>query len=417
MPRIVGRSSRVVEAQGLTIEELAGNVATKDDRISIAHVKISEPTCEPWLTLHYDEWMCVLKGRMVLHYAEGETLEVKAGETVFIEKGERFQPVFPDGGTEYIPVCLPAFRPDRCIREDEPDSAVSLKLRKLHHRSNGYEKEQLPSPTEEAAPEVLYHMCQRSLWDKAKAAGEAYFPPTFSSDGFTHATAVPSRLITTANHFYQDVQGEWVCLRFRRSALQKLGITTRDEEAMPVGEKGVSQDFTQWICPHVIGGIAPQVVDRVFPMLRDGSAYTEIAGLTDVPQRVFKLATAAEAKAFQANQTISSELDQKDGFVHLSDRNSALVVAKLFFAECTDLRLFEIDAGKLKAPVNWIVGATGDAGPDNTEKSAASTVVHFLKKDGCVHVYGNAGVTLDMVVREAAVPLGEDGVHKFPEWL
>lgn len=32
---------------------------------------------------------------------------------------------------------------------------------------------------------------------------EAYFPPTFASDGFTHATAVPSRLLDVANHFYQ----------------------------------------------------------------------------------------------------------------------------------------------------------------------------------------------------------------------
>ena len=36
---IVGTSQRVVEAPGLTIDELAGNVASKNDRISIARVK------------------------------------------------------------------------------------------------------------------------------------------------------------------------------------------------------------------------------------------------------------------------------------------------------------------------------------------------------------------------------------------
>ena len=36
---IVGTSRRVVDAPGLTIDELAGNVASNDDRISIAHVK------------------------------------------------------------------------------------------------------------------------------------------------------------------------------------------------------------------------------------------------------------------------------------------------------------------------------------------------------------------------------------------
>mmetsp|Transcript_115497 Transcript_115497/g.199637 ORF Transcript_115497/g.199637 Transcript_115497/m.199637 type:complete len:152 (-) Transcript_115497:35-490(-) len=144
MPQIVGESTRVVDTGLLTIDELAGNVATKSDRISIAHVKISAPTSEPWLTLHYDEWMCVLKGRMVLLYADGKSLEVGAGKTVFIEKGERFRPTFPDGDTEYIPVCLPAFRPDRCIREEEADSAVATKLAELHTDSTSHE-EQGPS--------------------------------------------------------------------------------------------------------------------------------------------------------------------------------------------------------------------------------------------------------------------------------
>ena len=86
-------------------------------------MKVSAATAEPWLTLDYDEWMCVLKGRMVLLYDDGRSsLDVKAGETVFIERGERFKPEFPDGGTEYIPVCLPAFRPDRCQRL--PESAA-----------------------------------------------------------------------------------------------------------------------------------------------------------------------------------------------------------------------------------------------------------------------------------------------------
>ena len=121
----------MVDFDGLTIDELAGNVATSEDRISIALVKVAKPTAEPWLTLHYDEWICVVKGRMICKFDGGE-VEVKEGQTVKIDKGERFRPTFPDAGTEYIPVCLPAFRPDRCIREDEPDSVVSTNLKKLH---------------------------------------------------------------------------------------------------------------------------------------------------------------------------------------------------------------------------------------------------------------------------------------------
>ncbi len=52
-----------------------------------------------------------------------------------------------------------------------------------------------------------------------------YFPATFEADGcFTHATHVTSRLLETANHFYQDVPGPWVCLQISRAALRKAGI-------------------------------------------------------------------------------------------------------------------------------------------------------------------------------------------------
>ena len=186
--KIIGGLQTVVDTGLMRIDELAGNVATKDDRISIARVTVSSPTEEPWLTLHYDEWICVLRGRMVMAVGDaGEIIEVKAGQTVMVEKGTRFQPRFPDGDTEYVPVCLPAFRPDRCIREEEGVSAVSTKLAALH-----------ATPAPPAPPaEVLYHMCEKKLWEEAKAAGGAYFPPTFDVDGFTHATAVPSRLITS----------------------------------------------------------------------------------------------------------------------------------------------------------------------------------------------------------------------------
>ena len=50
MPKVVGRSTNVVDHEGLTIDELAGNVATSNDRISIAHVKVANPSSEPWLS-------------------------------------------------------------------------------------------------------------------------------------------------------------------------------------------------------------------------------------------------------------------------------------------------------------------------------------------------------------------------------
>mmetsp|Transcript_115748 Transcript_115748/g.368063 ORF Transcript_115748/g.368063 Transcript_115748/m.368063 type:complete len:415 (+) Transcript_115748:58-1302(+) len=414
MVSIVGGAVRVVETGDSTIDELAGNVATKNDRISIALVKISAPTSEPWLTLHYDEWMCVLKGRMVLMLADGaESLEVGAGQTVFIESGTRFRPTFPEGGTEYVPVCLPAFRPDRCIREDERDSAVSVELKKLHSGSEASQAKKAKVSEEEECPEVLYHVCQKTLWEQAKAAKTAYFPPTFDADGFTHATAVPSRLLDTANHFYQDVPGDWICLRFRRSALRRLGLVTKDERAMPVGAKDTDGAWAEWVCPHVFGGIPIEVVDLEYLMFRDGPRYTTISGLTDMPRRVFKLCTATESAGFKDGGKVLSSLDKADGFVHLSDRSSAPVVAKLFFKDCSELRLLEIDAEKLPGAPKWIVGAMDDAAPDKS----AWPAVHYLVPNGCVHVFGEGGVPVGAIVREEPVPLGADGQHKFPAWL
>lgn len=277
MPKIIGKVVRVVEHDGLAIDEYTGNVASNDDMISIARVTVAKPTLEPWLTLDYDEWLCVIKGRIELHTPTGQVVVVNAGETALVHKGEHFRPVFPVGDTEYIAVCLPAFRPDRCIREDKGEEAdqVSTKLQQLHSSPKKKRHDQ----------EVLYHMCQKDLWEEAVTAKKAYFPPSFAKDGmFTHATAVPERLIQTANHFYTDVEGDWICLELSRSGLLKIGIDTVFEEAKPVGDTGVS-DTWDWICPHIYGGI-PTTLDgiiyKTYPMERqaDGT-FVSIVGLTD----------------------------------------------------------------------------------------------------------------------------------------
>jgi len=268
----------VVDAPGLTIDELAGNVATKSDTLSIALVKASAGTSEPWLTLHYDEWICVLRGKVVIEHSGGSIVEVPAGKTVHIAPGSRFKPSFPED-CEYVPVCLPAFRPDRCIREDEnsENAAIASKLKELHGGAAT-----APAGTEESKPEMLYHMTTKAQWEAAKASGSAYYPPTFEVDGFyTHATGVPARLLTTANHFYQDVEGEWTCLAFTRTDLKRCGIHVRDEQALPVGDKPVGANWSNWICPHVIGGIPIGVVQKEYPMTRDGKVFKGILGLVD----------------------------------------------------------------------------------------------------------------------------------------
>jgi ethanolamine utilization protein EutQ (cupin superfamily) len=58
------------------------------------------PTSEPWLTLHYDEWICVVKGRVLFEVDGGSSVAAEAGQTVFISKGSRFRPSFPVADTQ-----------------------------------------------------------------------------------------------------------------------------------------------------------------------------------------------------------------------------------------------------------------------------------------------------------------------------
>jgi len=162
---------------------------------------------------------------------------------------------------------------DRIDATDEGEN-ISKNLKELHAPAAGQ-----CGPDEK--PEILYHMTTLKEWEQA--AGGVYFPRTFDQDGcFTHATGVPSRLVETANHFYTDVEGDWICLQFSRSKLlTECGIVVRDEEALPVGSKQVNAEWVEknWVCPHVMGGIPVKVVEKVWEMQREGNKFVGIQGL------------------------------------------------------------------------------------------------------------------------------------------
>jgi uncharacterized protein (DUF952 family) len=130
-------------------------------------------------------------------------------------------------------------------------------------------------------------MCQKHLWDQALQSRTAYYPPTFEQDGyFTHATAVPSRLIDTANHFYTATVGDWICVELNQSVLHQLGIVTKYEQPMAVGTTESNEQFQNWQCPHIYGGIPlqiPGVVTSIYAMKRDheSGTFLSIVGLTD----------------------------------------------------------------------------------------------------------------------------------------
>merc|ERR1712051_633442 len=227
-------------------------------------------TSESWVTLQYDEWMCVSKGRMILTQPEEtdtKPLMVTANETVLISAGTKFKLSFPDN-CEYIPVCLPACSPWRCRDDTKEGEDTAENVLNIHG------KKQAPVSTETCfdthpcfsflgsvsgsgsqqpsnfQPAVLYHMLPERAWEAAKKTGNAYYPRTFETDDcLTRATGVPSKLIDTANQQYTDVPGKWICLEFTRRTLKDHGIHVRGES--------------------IIGGIPVNIPHKVHDMTRD----------------------------------------------------------------------------------------------------------------------------------------------------
>uniref|UniRef100_A0A0G4HCU8 (S)-ureidoglycine aminohydrolase cupin domain-containing protein n=1 Tax=Chromera velia CCMP2878 TaxID=1169474 RepID=A0A0G4HCU8_9ALVE len=263
--------TNVVEAPGILISEFFGRVASGDPRLSACTVTVKKASEEAWQTPEFDEYVLVLSGCVELKFGDGKTAKVAAKQGAFLPRGTRVKWVWP-GPCEYIPICLPAFSPENCGREDEKgnhmakSSEAMQKLRELH---------------EESCHPWLFHVAQKSLWEKAKKEGKPYKPPTYEQDGFTHATADPTKLTAVLNHFYKKVPGEWVCLRMSKASLSSAGVETVFEKTAPVGDIP-SIDMGDQLFPHIQGGIPPSSVLEEFPVVRgeDGS-FLSIPGVTE----------------------------------------------------------------------------------------------------------------------------------------
>lgn len=111
------------------------------------------------------------------------------------------------------------------------------------------------------AHDFVYHLVQASLWQQSIADNSVYYPPTYDQDGFTHGTANPQKLLQVANHFYQDVPGEWLCLRMTVASLQANSVEVVFEGTAPVGDKPAEFDNeNDELFPHLQGGIHPDAV-------------------------------------------------------------------------------------------------------------------------------------------------------------
>jgi len=124
----------VVKVDTLTITEFFGNVSSKDSKLSACYATVTEKCAEAYQAPDFDEYVLVLKGEIHLEQTEGTTV-VGEGKAVLLKAGERVKWTWP-GPCIYIPVCLPAFTPDNCHREEEEgackDKEAIEKLHALH---------------------------------------------------------------------------------------------------------------------------------------------------------------------------------------------------------------------------------------------------------------------------------------------
>jgi mannose-6-phosphate isomerase-like protein (cupin superfamily) len=116
--QVIGPSGAIMKSDSLRIDEHVGNASTGSPGISIAHVRTNGPCDEHTQTPQFDEYVLVLRGRMVVTVDNALTVSANAGETLWLPKGRRYHYSFPaTEGTEYVPVCLPAFSPEIAGRE------------------------------------------------------------------------------------------------------------------------------------------------------------------------------------------------------------------------------------------------------------------------------------------------------------
>ncbi|WP_047416199.1 cupin domain-containing protein [Cellulophaga sp. Hel_I_12] len=108
----------VPTTDGKKIEEHFGKASTKEDGVSIAKMVAPPGWSEPFQTPEFDEYTFIIKGKKQF-IINGETILLKAGESIKIEKNTRVQYSNPFAeACEYLAICLPAFDFEKVHREE-----------------------------------------------------------------------------------------------------------------------------------------------------------------------------------------------------------------------------------------------------------------------------------------------------------
>jgi quercetin dioxygenase-like cupin family protein len=119
LPTLIEGATRIQAAgnKPKLIDEYIGRVNSKENKISVAHMRSPAGWTEPGQTPEFEEYTLVLRGRLRVQH-KGGALDVVAGQAVITHPGEWVQYSTPDEATEYIAICLPAFSPNTVHRDD-----------------------------------------------------------------------------------------------------------------------------------------------------------------------------------------------------------------------------------------------------------------------------------------------------------
>lgn len=118
MPELIAVPTTIPVPGGKRIDEYVGRVNTKEERLSVAHMRSPGGWSEPGQTPQFDEWTVVLRGTMRVEH-KGGVMEVNAGQAVKTLAGEWIRYSTPGAeGCEYIAICLPAFSIDTVLRDE-----------------------------------------------------------------------------------------------------------------------------------------------------------------------------------------------------------------------------------------------------------------------------------------------------------
>ena len=120
MPQHISLPARITAAgnKPKLIDEYMGRIHTGSTQLSIARMRSPEGWVEPAQRPEFAEHTFVIRGMLRVEY-DGGSLDVRSGELVYVEPGERVRYSTPEpGGAEYVAICLPAFSPDTVHREE-----------------------------------------------------------------------------------------------------------------------------------------------------------------------------------------------------------------------------------------------------------------------------------------------------------